>query len=127
MSTYRTSVFFGGASLFLFAALIGFSYGQSGPSSGGVDSGEFKNSPWRAQLDAAEGELKKGNWDRVIQIASQILQADKKFAKAYVLRGNAHHGKLDFESAIKDFELAISESKRQAETLEMRAEALVSK
>lgn len=127
MSTYRPSVFSGGASLFLFSVLIGLSYGQTGPSSVGVDSGESKNSPWRAQVEAAEGELKKGNWDRVIQIASQILQADKKFAKAYVLRGNAHHGKLDFDSAIKDFDLAISESKRQAETLEMRAEALVSK
>ncbi|MEQ1824887.1 MAG: DUF1549 domain-containing protein [Pirellula sp.] len=77
----------------------------------------------QAKLDLATKELQKKAFDRARDLAAEIVQSDPKCVAALVIRGRAAHGKLDFEGAIRDFDLVISQSKLDPSATLHRADA----
>ena len=57
------------------------------------------------------------DYDQAIADATQLIQAQPKLDRAYVIRGNAYRAKGDFDHAIADFDQAIMIQPRDSEAL----------
>ena len=74
-------------------------------------------------LDLATDALKKRAWDRATELANTAILLDDKATRAYVVRGRAANGKSDYSTAIKEFDLALTHTKRDAFAVANRADA----
>jgi tetratricopeptide (TPR) repeat protein len=103
----------------------GLSMAQTGQNA--PDPKDPKQQEFDSKLDMAEAELRKKAWDRATQIVDEVIQRDPKNVRGFLLRGRAAHGKLEFDAAIRDFDLALAQTKRDSVAAAFRAEAYASR
>jgi tetratricopeptide (TPR) repeat protein len=70
-----------------------------------------------AYRDNGDRDKAIADYDQAIADASQLIQAQPKLDRAYVIRGNAYRAKGDFDHAIADFDQAIMIQPRDSEAL----------
>ena len=78
-------------------------------------------------LKQALDQIRNKNLDQAISLSNQAASLDPTSAGPHAIRGRVSNSKSDFDQAFKEFDLALEQKPRDAESLRWRAEALSGK
>ncbi len=85
---------------------------------------ELKMEPIVAQ---ARQEVTAGRWDAAIATCKKAMEIEPKYAASYLVSAIAKDGKGQFDDAMKDLDLALAQSPRDAAAVATRADTFYQK
>src|ERR1700682_2082548 len=86
-----------------------------------LSTGVFAAEPAADKIKEGNEAIEKNNFDRAIEVFSEVISADANNAEAYSGRGVAHLQTNQIDSGLRDFDEAIRLDPRYAEAYARRA------